>query len=204
MHRVARVVGAGTGNDRDRDRLDHRREQAQSLVVGEDGRLPRRAGEDQTVVPVRLQMPRQRDCDVEIELAVVVERRDHRREDSTEVGHAPIVRPTQRVTVRCCRMTNDSDGPLIGILACDHVGPELRDASSGRDYDDMYEQMLRAAEPTVRTRTYDVVNGELPAGPDECDGWIVTGARYDAYRDEPWIVALRKFVTSVLEHRARL
>jgi GMP synthase-like glutamine amidotransferase len=93
---------------------------------------------------------------------------------------------------------------LIGILACDHVSPELAGAARGRDYDDMYTEMLQAAEPSIRTRTYDVVNGELPHHPDECDAWIITGARYDAYRDEPWIVALRTFVTSVHEHRARL
>jgi GMP synthase-like glutamine amidotransferase len=100
-------------------------------------------------------------------------------------------------------MVND-DGPLIGILACDHVSPELREASRDRDYDDMYGEMMRAAEPSIRTRTYDVVGGEIPAIPDECDAWIVTGARYDAYRDEPWIVALRKFIASVLEHQSRL
>jgi GMP synthase-like glutamine amidotransferase len=96
------------------------------------------------------------------------------------------------------------DAPLIGILACDHVGPELRPAARGRDYDDMYAELLRAAEPAVRTRTYDVVGGELPDHPGECDGWIITGARYDAYRDDSWIVALREFVQRVADHRARL
>src|SRR4051794_36284244 len=100
-------------------------------------------------------------------------------------------------------MVND-DGPMIGILACDHVSPELREASRNRDYDDMYGEMMRAAEPSIRTRTYDVVGGELPATPDECDAWIITGARYDAYRDEPWIVALRTFIAGVLQQQARL
>lgn len=93
---------------------------------------------------------------------------------------------------------------LIGILACDHVGPELLDAARGRDYDAMYTELLQAAEPAIRTRTYDVVGGQLPDHPAECDGWIITGARYDAYRDDPWIVALRQFIQRVHEHRARL
>ena len=101
-------------------------------------------------------------------------------------------------------MAQHPDRPTIGILACDHVSPELRDAAHDRDYDDMYAEMLRKAEPSIRTRTYDVVGGELPADARECDAWIITGARYDAYRDEPWIVALRKFIASVLEHRGRL
>jgi GMP synthase-like glutamine amidotransferase len=96
------------------------------------------------------------------------------------------------------------DEPLIGILACDHVGPELLDAARGRDYDVMYTQLLQSAEPSIRTRSYDVVGGELPQSPDECDGWIITGARYDAYRDDPWIVALREFIRQVHAQRARL
>jgi GMP synthase-like glutamine amidotransferase len=92
----------------------------------------------------------------------------------------------------------------IGILACDHVAEPLRAAAGGRDYDAMYADMLQAAEPTIDTRTYDVVGGELPASPDECDAWIITGARYDAYADDDWIVALRKFVAGVHEHQARL
>jgi GMP synthase-like glutamine amidotransferase len=93
---------------------------------------------------------------------------------------------------------------LVGILACDHVGPELRAAARGRDYDEMYTELLRTADDTITTRTFDVVGGELPSHPGECDAWIITGARYDAYRDEPWIVALRRFIRDVLDHRARL
>jgi GMP synthase-like glutamine amidotransferase len=99
---------------------------------------------------------------------------------------------------------SNGDTALIGILACDHVPEPLRDAAGGRDYDAMYTEMLQAAEPSISTRTYDVVGGELPLSPAECDAWIITGARYDAYSDEPWIVALRKFIGAVLEHRARL
>jgi GMP synthase-like glutamine amidotransferase len=95
-------------------------------------------------------------------------------------------------------------GPLIGILACDHVADELLGASRGRDYHHMYDEMLRGADPSIRTRAYDVVGGELPGDPGECDGWIITGARYDSYRDDPWIVALRDFIRRVREHRARL
>ena len=47
-------------------------------------------------------------------------------------------------------------------------------------------------------------SSELPASPDECDAWIITGARYDAYAADDWIVALRKFVAGVHEHQARL
>jgi GMP synthase-like glutamine amidotransferase len=92
----------------------------------------------------------------------------------------------------------------VGILACDHVGDELWDAAGRRDYHQMYDEMLRGAEPSIRTRTYHVVDGELPDTPHDCDAWIVTGSRHDAYRDEGWIVALRGFVHHVRTAEARL
>jgi GMP synthase-like glutamine amidotransferase len=94
--------------------------------------------------------------------------------------------------------------PLIGILACDRPAtPELLERADGETYGDMYVRMLTQADPTIRTRVYDVDLGEMPVTVDECDAWIITGARFDAYRDEPWIAALRDFVTLVARARIR-
>ena len=59
----------------------------ESLVVGEHRRLAGGAGDDEAVVAVVLQVAGQRAGDVEIERAVVVERRDHRREHTAETRH---------------------------------------------------------------------------------------------------------------------
>lgn len=93
--------------------------------------------------------------------------------------------------------------PTIGILVCDHVAPELLDASGGLDYGEMYARFLRSAEPELAVRAYDVVAGELPDDPEECDAWILTGARYDANGDEPWMVALRDALRRHHEAEAR-
>jgi hypothetical protein len=87
VHRVRRVVGARAGDDRDGDRLDDRREQAEPLVVGEHRRLAGGAGDDEAVVAVVLQVAGQAAGLVEVERTVVVERGDHRGEDTTEPGH---------------------------------------------------------------------------------------------------------------------
>jgi GMP synthase-like glutamine amidotransferase len=107
---------------------------------------------------------------------------------------------------KATRQSNEQpDRPLIGILACDHVtDDDLLSAAEGMDYDAMYTALLKRAEPEINVKIYDVVNGELPERPDECDGWIITGARYDAYSDEPWITALRHFVAEIHQHNARL
>ena len=99
---------------------------------------------------------------------------------------------------------SSNQAPVIGILVCDHiVGDDLIEAAGGHDYDAMYTAFLRRGNPDVAVRVYDVVGGELPASPSECDGWIITGARYDAYVDEPWIADLRAFIVELNEHRAR-
>ena len=79
--------GDSEGDDGDGDGVDHGVEQREALLVVEGRRLAGGAGEHQPVVPVRLQMAGQLDGDVEVELAVGVERGDHRRENSAEVGH---------------------------------------------------------------------------------------------------------------------
>ena len=91
----------------------------------------------------------------------------------------------------------------VGVLVCDHVAPEVAEANRGRDYAELYHDFLTGADPSVRTRAYDAVNGELPERADECDAWILTGARHDAYRDDPWIEGLRRFVRLLAEEGRR-
>jgi GMP synthase-like glutamine amidotransferase len=91
----------------------------------------------------------------------------------------------------------------VGVLVCDHVAPELLAANRGRDYAELYHDFLAGADPTLRTRAYDAVNGELPQRVDECDGWIITGARHDAYLDDPWIDELRRFVVRLAQAGCR-
>jgi GMP synthase-like glutamine amidotransferase len=76
----------------------------------------------------------------------------------------------------------------IGLLECDHV--DERYASIGGDYFDMFERLL----PKVDLVRYDVVNGELPLAPEECDGWVATGSRHSVYDDLDWIRETGAFV----------
>jgi GMP synthase-like glutamine amidotransferase len=81
--------------------------------------------------------------------------------------------------------------PRIGLLECDHVADRFR--SIGGDYGDMFAALL----PSVDLVHFDAIGGELPASPDECDGWVATGSRHSVYEDLDWIVALRSFVADV-------
>jgi GMP synthase-like glutamine amidotransferase len=67
----------------------------------------------------------------------------------------------------------------LGLLKCDPRPFELQ-----------YAAWL----PDVDWCVYDVHLGQLPASPDECEGWVGTGSRYSVYDDEPWIHAYAELV----------
>ena len=56
---------------------------------------------------------------------------------------------------------------------------------------------LFAGYPEVELVVYDVIGGEVPSDPGECDAWITTGSRYSVNDDEPWIRQLEHFVREV-------
>ena len=79
----------------------------------------------------------------------------------------------------------------IGLLECDHVDARFRDVA------DDYHALFAALLPDVDLVPYDVVNGQLPASPDECDGWLATGSRHSVYEELDWISRAVRFVQDV-------
>ncbi|MDO9473952.1 MAG: type 1 glutamine amidotransferase [Caulobacter sp.] len=77
----------------------------------------------------------------------------------------------------------------LGILETGGPPVDLGDRFQG--YGNMMRRMLG---PAFRARTYDIRAGELPATPDECDGWLITGSAAGVYDPDPWIPALKAFL----------
>ena len=92
----------------------------------------------------------------------------------------------------------------IGLLVCDHIDPQLRRTCGNDNYGEMYTEMLTRVDPSIEVNIYDIVRGELPADPQECDGWVITGARFSAHTDEPWIVKLRELIHDLHETHSRI
>ena len=44
---------------------------------------------------------------------------------------------------------------------------------------------------------HDVIDGQLPEDPRECDGWLATGSRHSVYEGLAWIDAASGFVRDV-------
>lgn len=85
----------------------------------------------------------------------------------------------------------------VGLLQCDHVSHRFRSITA--DYDVMFESLLGAADPEVSLAVFDSIGGELPDAVDACDAYLVTGSRFSAYDDEPWIHELEAFLREVHE-----
>jgi len=82
----------------------------------------------------------------------------------------------------------------IGILICGHFSDDL--AAIYGTYLDLYAPMLG---PGFECTPYFVVDGQFPASVNEQEGWLVSGSRFGAYEDQPWIPPLEDFLRAAYQ-----
>ena len=87
----------------------------------------------------------------------------------------------------------------IGLLVCDHVSPHLLPV--GGSHQDRFAALF-SERPEIELRPYDLIAGEYPESPSDCDGWISSGSKYRVSDDEPWIEWLVGFVRRLYEERS--
>lgn len=90
----------------------------------------------------------------------------------------------------------------LGLLACDFVPDELRDRFE--DYPVMFAEAIASTGANVEWRTFRVYEGELPLRPDECDAYLISGARAGAYDGHAWIAMLEAFIRELAASKRRL
>lgn len=83
-------------------------------------------------------------------------------------------------------------GFCLGILETGRPPAELIGAHG--TYPDMIEKFLSPAGPSIRFRTYGVLEGEIPRTALECDAWLITGSRAGVLDDAPWMAPLKGFL----------
>ncbi|WP_226782527.1 type 1 glutamine amidotransferase [Oceaniglobus trochenteri] len=81
----------------------------------------------------------------------------------------------------------------IGILQTG-LAPDALKPQTG-DYPGMFARLLDGHGLTFTT--WVVCEGEMPAGIDAADGWLITGSKHGAYEDLPWIAPLEGFIRDV-------
>ena len=88
----------------------------------------------------------------------------------------------------------------LGILQTDSVLEDLQPRFG--DYPSMFEDLFRAADPTMRFTTYNVQQA-LPASLD-CDAYLITGCKLSVYDDLPWIAELADFVRMAMAAQKKI
>ncbi len=81
----------------------------------------------------------------------------------------------------------------IGILQTGHAPDEIRPTHG--DYTDFFQRLLGGHDFTFKT--WDVVDGVFPKGPEEAGGWLITGSKHGAYDPLPWIPPLEDLIRAI-------
>ncbi|WP_068109921.1 type 1 glutamine amidotransferase [Tropicimonas marinistellae] len=82
---------------------------------------------------------------------------------------------------------------LIGILQTGTAPEELKESTG--DYPGMFEQLLAGNGFTFRT--WNVEEGDIPAGADAAEGWLITGSKHGVYESHPWIAPLENLIRQI-------
>lgn len=82
---------------------------------------------------------------------------------------------------------------IIGLLEAETLPAKVVERFGS--YGDMFERLL--APLGFQFKRFAADCGELPRRTDECDAYIVTGSRHNAYDRDPWIEALKDLVRSL-------
>ncbi|MEO0379821.1 MAG: type 1 glutamine amidotransferase [Pseudomonadota bacterium] len=81
----------------------------------------------------------------------------------------------------------------IGILQTGHVNEQL--VAENGDYSEIFPAFL--ADQGLSFETYAVCDGLFPDGPEMAEGWLITGSRFGAYEDWPWIAPLEQLIRDI-------
>ncbi|WP_416881483.1 type 1 glutamine amidotransferase [Marivita sp.] len=82
----------------------------------------------------------------------------------------------------------------IGILQTGLAPDELK--GSFGEYPGFFERMLAGKGFTFET--WSVVENVFPSGPQDADGWLITGSKHGAYEDHPWIPPLEQLIRDIV------
>jgi GMP synthase-like glutamine amidotransferase len=80
----------------------------------------------------------------------------------------------------------------LGILNA--IPPEPGKVDWDKAPVDAYIRFLQSVDAPFTYAGYEVTQGELPASPQECDAYLITGSPRGVYDSDPWIADLSSFI----------
>lgn len=90
----------------------------------------------------------------------------------------------------------------VGILNAIH--PQKSVINWGGSPTDAYIRFLQNAGGPLMFTGYEVAQGQLPAAPDECDAYVITGSSNGVYDLDAWIPELMQFIRDSYEAGKKL
>ncbi|KAJ5594635.1 uncharacterized protein N7459_000843 [Penicillium hispanicum] len=92
----------------------------------------------------------------------------------------------------------------VAVIECDTPIPPVQTKLG--NYGDIFERLLQRGLQTSGNSTVDiqvskwnVVDNPVYPNPDECDAFLLTGSKHDAFADDPWIVSLTDYVREIVQ-----
>jgi GMP synthase-like glutamine amidotransferase len=90
----------------------------------------------------------------------------------------------------------------LGILNTGYLDPHLEGAFG--NYSQMFKALFAQQTANINLVTYDAIKQQYPTDINDCDAYLITGSKHDAYGTEPWILALRDFITTLSNQQKKL
>jgi len=82
---------------------------------------------------------------------------------------------------------------ILGLLQCGHVPDQVADDEG--PYASIYGALVDGHG--FEMKTFSVVDGVFPDGPDAADAWLVSGSKHGAYEDHTWIPPLEALLRDI-------
>ncbi len=83
----------------------------------------------------------------------------------------------------------------LGILAAGITPDEL--IGEHGSYADMVIQLLENTQSDYSFEVFDVRDDHFPSSINDCDAWVISGSKFNAYDREPWMLQLREMIKEI-------
>lgn len=90
----------------------------------------------------------------------------------------------------------------LGILQADTLEPDIEEKYGS--YGQMFQRLFQSVDKQITFTVYRVIEDNYPDDIDECDAYLITGSKFSAYDDAPWIIKLRHFIVELHKREKKL
>ncbi len=90
----------------------------------------------------------------------------------------------------------------LGILETDQLSPEL--LQSFGSYGEQFKNLLQQTNAELDFEYFDIIKQQYPENIEQCDAYLITGSKFSAYDDLPWIHKLKQYIQLLHKHEKTL